>query len=137
VDEAGGVSEGDGRGSAERRLALASVGLGALCIVAWVAGLAALYAGLDTDESGLAATVALLVIVVLAAASTIPARSAGTVVAVTSAVIYSGVWAYLRVGFDRMMPDAVLLVLTAVFFIAPLVTGVTVALVGARRLRST
>jgi len=75
--------------------------------------------------------------VVLAAASTIPARSAGTVVAVTSAVIYSGVWAYLRVGFDRMMPDAVLLVLTAVFFIAPLLTGVTVLLMGARRLRST
>jgi len=135
VTDTAGVSEGVVRTPGLRVSALGALGLGALCVLVWVAGLLALFANLDTDESGMVATVAVLVIVVLAALSTIPARSAGSVVAGVGAVLYGGIWTYLRVGFDRMMPDAILTILTILFFVAPLVTGVAAVVVGARRLK--
>ncbi len=136
MDETGGVPEERTRDSVALMWGFAALGLGLLCIALWVAGLIALYGGHDTDENALAATIALLVVVILAAASTIPSRSSGMVVALIGAATYAGVWVYLRIGFDRMMPDAMLAVLTAVFFVSPLITGLTVSVVGIRRLRA-
>ena len=68
----------------------------------------------------------------LAAVSTVPARSVGSAIAIVSAVLYGGVWTYFRFSFDYLMPDAMLYALTAVFFLAPLVTGVTALVVGLR-----
>jgi len=94
-----------------------------------------LFAGMDVEDSALGLTIGLLVATVLAALSTLPARSAGTVVAVIGGVLYAAVWTYLRIGFDPLMPDSVLFALTGIFFIAPLLTGVTALVMGLRRLR--
>ncbi len=50
-------------------------------------------------------------------------------------MLYGGVWTYFRFSFDYLMPDAMLYALTAVFFLAPLVTGVTALVVGLRARR--
>lgn len=136
MSEDAGTSRIDTQGLTARWLPLGALIMGVLCTFGWVALLAGLFMGLDTDENGLAVTAALVVTVILAAILTIPARSAGTVVAVIGALLYAGIWAYLRVGFDRMMPDAVLFVLTGIFFVAPLVTGLAALTVGARRLKA-
>jgi len=115
------------------RDAIAALALGGMCLLLWLGGLVALFAGLDTDESSVVATIVLLVFVTLAAIATIPARSAGTVVACVCAIVYGGIWTYLRVGFDKMMPDALAMVITLVFFVAPLVTGLSAVMVGMRR----
>lgn len=119
-----------------RLSAAAALAFGVLSVLAWVGGLVALFANMDTDETGLAATVVLLALVVLSAIATIPAKSPGTVVAVLGALLYGGLWTYLRFGFDRMMPDAILTVITVLFFITPLVTGITASVVGARRIKA-
>jgi len=108
---------------------------GALCTAGWVALMIGLFAGVDMEESALGFTIALLVVVVLAAVSTVAARSAGSVVAVVAAVLYAGVWTYFRFSFDYLMPDALLYTLTAVFFLAPLVTGATALAIGLRARR--
>ena len=105
---------------------------GTLCTLGWVALMIGLFAGVDMEDSALGFTIALLAVVVLAALSTVPARSAGSAIAIVSAVLYGGVWTYFRFSFDYLMPDAMLYALTAVFFLAPLVTGVTALLVGLR-----
>ena len=111
---------------------LLPVVFGALCTVGWVALMIGLFAGVDMEESALGFTIALLVVVVLAAVSTVLARSVGSAIAIVSAVLYGGVWTYFRFSFDYLMPDAMLYALTAVFFLAPLVTGVTTLIVGLR-----
>ncbi len=111
---------------------LLPVVFGALCTLGWVALMIGLFAGVDMEDSALGFTIALLVVVVLAALSTVPARSVGSAIAIVSAVLYGGVWTYFRFSFDYLMPDAMLYALTAVFFLAPLVTGVTALIVGLR-----
>jgi len=123
------------RSALARLTALLPLVFGALCTLGWIALMIGLFAGMDVEDSALGLTIGLLVAVVLAALSTIPARSAGTVVAVIGALLYSGVWTYLRIGFDPLMPDAMLYALTGIFFVAPLVTGVTALVVGVRRVR--
>jgi len=115
---------------------IAALVLGGMCLLLWLGGFVAPFAGLDTDESSIVATIVLLVVMVLAAVATVPARSVGTVIACAGAIIYGGIWTYLRVGFDKMMPDALAMVITLVFFVAPLVTGVAALTVGMRRRRA-
>lgn len=113
-----------------RWTSLGALALGVAAVLMWIGGVVALFMNLDTDENGLAATAALLVIVVLAAALTLPAKSGGSTFALISAGVYAGLWVYLRVGFHRMMPDALLMVLTLLFYLAPLITGITAIAVG-------
>ena len=109
---------------------------GALCTVGWLALMLGLFAGVDMENSAVGFTIALLAVVVLAALSTIPARSVGTAVAVVSALLYGGVWTYFRFSFDYLMPDAMLYALTAIFFLAPLVNGLVALVTGLRVRRS-
>ncbi len=106
--------------------------MGVAAVLAWGVGLVGLFMNMDTDENGLVATAALLVIVLLAGLFTIPLKTGGSVFALISAVIYAALWAYLRFSFHRMMPDAILLVITGLFFIAPLITGITAIVVGSK-----
>lgn len=127
------MSEASTRGVLGRLVRFVPIVCGVVSVLGWLTLVAALFAGMDPEDSAVAFTVALLVAVVVTALSTVPARSAGTVVAVVSALLYVAVWAYLRFAFDSTMPDAVLYVLTAVFYLAPLVTAITAIVVGVRR----
>lgn len=110
--------------------------LGILCTLGWAALMAGLFAGMDITESGVALTVALLVVTALTALSTFVARSKGAVVAVVFALLYAAVWAYFRYAFDTTMPDGLLYLLTAVFFLSPLATAITAVIVGIRARRA-
>lgn len=108
---------------------------GVLCIIAWLGLLAGLFSGWNADdETSLVAAVILLGVTIIAALSSLPARRRATVVACAAAAVHGAVFTYLRVGFDRMMPDVVLYVLTALYYLSPLVAGVAgiVAWVGVR-----
>jgi len=127
-----GAPEKEKRSASGRALSMLPLACGVICTLGWVALIIGLFAGMDITDSAIALTVALLVVTALAAISTVPARSAGTVVAVVAAGLYAAVWAYFRFAFDTTMPDALLYLLTAVFFLTPLVAGVTAIVVGAR-----
>lgn len=132
MSDQGAVSAKRSGGSIVQWTSLGALALGVAAVLMWVGGVVALFMNLDTDENGLAATAALLVIVVLAAVLTIPAKSGGSAFALIAAGVYAGLWLYLRVGFHRMMPDALLMVLTLLFYMAPLVTGITAIVVGGK-----
>ncbi len=98
---------------------------GALCVIVWLGLLVGLFAGWNADdEASLIAAVVLLAVTIVAALSSLPARRRATVVACTAAVVHGAVFTYLRVGFDRTMPDVVLYVLTALYYLSSLVAGV-------------
>jgi hypothetical protein len=125
-------ASGSARG---RLLALVPLVFGALCTLGWLGLLIGLFAGMNVEDTALGLTIALLVLVTLAGLSTLCVRCTGTIVAIVSAVLFAGVWTYLRIGFDPLMPDVMLLTLTAIFFLTPLVTGVTALAVGVRARR--
>ncbi len=108
-------------------------GVGAVCVAAWLGLIVSQFAGISHDEeSGLFVTILIMLITVLAAASSWLVRGRARIIATVSAVLYVSVVAYLRFGFDRTMPDVMLWALTAVFYLSPFVTG-SAALVAGRR----
>ena len=119
-------------GSIVQWTSLGALAMGVAAVLMWIGGVVALFMNMDTDENGLAATAVLLVIVVIAAVLTIPAKTGGTALALISAGIYAALWVYLRIGFHRTMPDALLMVITVLFYLAPLVTGITAIIVGSK-----
>lgn len=131
TDESAAPSKRSG-GSIAQWTSLGALATGVATILMWVVGLVGLFMNMDTDENGLAATAALLVIVVIAALLAVPAKTGGSALALISAGIYAALWVYLRIGFHRMMPDALLLVITVLFYLAPLVTGITAIAVGSK-----
>ena len=132
MTEVVGAPEKEQHSASGRVLAILPLACGVLCTLGWVALMVGLFAGMDITESGVALTVALLVITVVTALSTVPLRSTGRIVAIIAAVLYAAVWTYFRYAFDTTMPDGLLYLLTAVFFLTPLVTGVTAIVVGVR-----
>jgi len=135
MTEAAGAPEAERPSALGRVLRALPLLCGILCTLAWVALIVGLFAGMDITDSGIALTVGLLVITALTAVATVPARSKGTIVAIVGAVLYAAMWAYLRFAFDTTMPDVLLYLITAVFFLSPLLTGVTASVVGVRALR--
>lgn len=108
-------------------------GVGAACVAAWLALVAGLFAGIGVDEeSGLFVTALLLGVTVLTAAVAWLSSSRARVVASAAATLYVAVFVYLRFGFDRMMPDAVLYLITAAFYLSPLVAGIAAIVAGRR-----
>lgn len=108
-------------------------GVGAVCIAAWLGLVGSLFAGVGLDEeSGLFVTAVLLAMTALSAAVAWLSRSRARIVATVAALLYAAVFAYLRFGFDRMMPDAILYLLTAVFYLSPLVAGISTVVAGRR-----
>lgn len=112
------------------------LGVGVVCVVAWLGLLAGLFSGMAIDDdSGLVLTWGLLGITVLSAITAMLSASRARFVALGGAIAYVVVFAYLRLAFDRMMPDAVLYAITAVFFAAPAVTGIATILAAKRSRR--
>jgi hypothetical protein len=109
------------------------LGLGVTCVVAWGALLALLFGGLDPDdEAAVVMGAGLLFVVLLAAAASLLSPSRSKRVAVVAAVLYAVVFGYFRISFHRMMPDALLYLLVAVFYGAPLVAGLAAVVAGLR-----
>ena len=74
-------------------------------------------------SAGQAPALVLFALVTLAAASTLFARNAWTIVAFVAAVIYGTVFVYFRNGFDKTMPDAIFYVLVGAFYLTPPLVG--------------
>ncbi|MDZ4168065.1 MAG: hypothetical protein U1E26_00220 [Coriobacteriia bacterium] len=109
------------------------LGVGVVCVVAWAGLVAGLFGGMTIDDdSGLFLTAGLLGLTTLSAAAAMLSTSRVRFIALGGAIAYAAVFAYLRLAFDRMMPDAVLYAITAVFFVAPAVTGVATVLAAKR-----
>ena len=78
----------------------------------------------------------LFALVTLAAASTLFARNAWTIVAFVAAVIYGTVFVYFRNGFDKTMPDAIFYVLVGAFYLTPPLAALAAIAAGVRAPRS-
>lgn len=105
---------------------------GGLCVIAWAALIVVLVTGADIADSALTASIVLLALTLLAGAATLLSRSTIRWVAVGAALLHAAIFAYLRLGFDRMMPDAVLWAITIAYYLTPVASGLGAIIAGVR-----